>query len=330
MKLRGRETLSPALTYIDSPATDHCNCLPLSALHKSAWREQAHLDAESVGQLLQVIPATLEMNSYLRIILNEHFPRSTPLSIMLLHISQLEHIHIAPKSAILHKRNRYHAPANLLEQILVYVRRTIRSSDRILVHAGTGVAMILPDVDQEGAQNILERVYYSINLLQPETVIPPLKRETDIIIGIGSYPKPGITAEDLLYYTGFIAHRLTLRPAVTTQLRGARPAYLSEVILHYHDHDDENHHLVTARGRGIPFMQLPTRLPPRLKHLIPYNLALELRCAPVGRDHNRLTVAMAHPTDSHAIDRLREATCMSIFPVAYEVKALDALLIHGW
>src|SRR5437763_16002974 len=155
MKQQGRERLSPALTYIDSPATDHCNCPPLSALHKSAWREDAHLDAESVGQLLQVTPATLEMNSYLRTILNDYFPRSTPLSIMLLHISQLEHIHIAPKSAILQKRQRYHVPASLLEQILTCVRRTIRSCDHILVHTGASIAIILPDVDQEGSQALL-------------------------------------------------------------------------------------------------------------------------------------------------------------------------------
>src|SRR6266487_156674 len=326
MKYLERGMSISTVTYLDSPASERCTCLPLSRLHQGAWEDHA----ENPEQLTEVTPATLEMNSSLRTHLENYFPCSTPLSILLLHISQLEHIHIAPELAILHKRHRYHVPASLLEQILINVRRTIRSSDHILVHTGASIAIILPDVDQEGSQALLERVYYSINLLQPETVIPPLKRETDITLGIGSYPKPGASLEDLLYQTGFIAHRLTLRPAVTTQLRGARPAYLSEVILHYHDHDDENHHLVTARGRGIPFMQLPTRLPPRLKHLIPYNLALELRCAPVGRDHNRLTVAMAHPTDSQAIDRLREATCMSIFPVACEVKALDALLIHGW
>lgn len=326
MKYQGRGASIPAITYIDSPATDQCACPPLSSLHKAPWQE----NAGNSGQLTQVTPATLEMNSCLRAMLNEYFPRSTPLSVLLLHISQLDHIHIAPKSAILLKRHRYHAPANLLEQVLVKIRRTIRSSDRILVHAGAGVALILPDVDEERAYTILERVYYSINLLQPETVIPPLKRETDIILGIGSYPKPGTSLEDLLYHTGFIAHRLTLRPAVTTQLRGTRPINLSEIMLFNRYQDDEDDSLISARSDGIPFMQLPLGLPPRLKQLIPYDLALELRCAPVGRDHNRLTVAMAQPTDVYAIDCLRETTCMTIFPVACETKALDQLLAHGW
>jgi len=173
-------------------------------------------------------------------------------------------------------------------------------------------------------------VYHSINLLQPETVIPPLKRETDITLGIGSYPKPGASQENLLYQTGFIASRIILRPAVTTQLHGTRSIGLVEVNLYNRNQDEENDALVAARNRGIPFMQLPARLPLRLKHLISYTLACELRCAPVGRDHNRLSVAMAFPTDTQVIDRLRSTTGMTIFPVACEAKALDDLLEHSW
>ena len=329
MKHEARELLNPVLSYIDSTAADQCTCLPLSKLHKAPWNVQE--GGEDSGQITQLTPATQEMNRHLCAVLSGFFPRSTPLSLLLLHISQLEHIHIAPKTAILHKRHRYHAPSSFLEQVLVNVRRTIRADDRILVHAGTGVAIILPDVDHEGAHSILKRVYDSISLLQSETVIPPLKRETDILLGIGSYPKPGASLEDLLYHTGFIAHRLTLRPAVTTQLRGIGPASLPKAIdLHRFQDSDNDALLATARSSGIPFMQLPAQLPPRLKHLIPYQLALELRCAPVGRDHNRLTVAMAQPSDAQAIERLKEATCMSIYPVSCEVKVLEALLEKGW
>lgn len=326
MKHQGRGAPIPELTYLDSPAMDQCTCLPLSALHNVPGEEQA----EYCEQLIEVTPATTEMNSYLRTLLNSYFPRSTALSVLLLHISQLEHIHMAPKSAILHKRQRYHAPANLLEQVLINVRRTIRSSDHMLVHAGASVAMILPDVDQEGAQTLLERVYYSINLLQPETVVPPLKRETDILLGIGSYPKPGTSLEDMLYHTGFVASRIILRPAVTTQMHGTRSIGLSEGILFHRLQDEEDDSFIAARSNGIPYMQLPKRLSPRLKQLIPYDLAIELGCAPVGRDHNRLTVAMAHPTDIQAIHLLRDTTGMTIFPVACEAKALDELLAHGW
>ena len=326
MRYLERGMSTSTVTYLDSPASDLCNCLPLSRLHQGTWDDHA----ENPEQWTEVTPATLEMNSSLRTQLENYFPGSTSLSVLLLHISQLEHIHITPKSAILHKRHRYHVPVSLLEQILINVRRTIRSSDHILVHTGASIAIILPDVDQEGSQALLERVYHSINLLQPETVIPPLKRETDITLGIGSYPKPGASLEDLLYQTGFIASRIILRPAVTTQLHGTRSIGLVEVNLFDRNQGEEMDSMIAARNSGIPFMQLPARLPSRLKHLIPYALASEIRCAAVGRDHNRLTVAMAFPTDAQAIDRLCSTTGMTIFPVACEAKALDNLLEQSW
>jgi Type II secretion system (T2SS), protein E, N-terminal domain len=326
MKYVERGTLTPAVTYLDSPASDLCTCLPLSRLHQGPWEDHA----ENTEQLTEVTPATLEMNSSLRSQLENYIPRSSSLSVLLLHISQLEHIHITPKSAILQKRHRYHVSASLLEQILINVRRTIRSSDHMLVHLGASIAIILPDVDQEGSQALLQRVYHSINLLQPETVIPPLKRETDITLGIGSYPTPGASLEELLYQTGFIASRIILRPAVTTQLHGTRSIGVVGVNLLNRHQNEEDDSLVAARTSSIPFMLLPARLSSRLKHLIPYPLACELRCAPVGRDHNRLTVAMAFPTDTQAIDRLRSATGMTIFPVSCEAKALDSLLEQSW
>jgi Type II secretion system (T2SS), protein E, N-terminal domain len=324
MKHEGTANRAP--TYITTSASERCGCPPLSHLHQQLWHEQEA--AENSGQ---IVPVTQALNNHMRAALSTLFPRSTPISVLLFHISQREYIHIAPKSNILHKRQRYHAPASFLEQLLVNIKRTIRATDQVLIHEGTGAAIIFPDVDQEGAYNIVERVYHSINLLQAETVIPPLKRETDILLGMGSYPKPGSTFEDLLYHTGLTARHLTLRPAVTPQLRPVKSNNLAEEILLGHRQDNNDSTLLNqARTTGIPFMQLPRELPQRLKQLIPYNLALELRCAPVGRDHNRLTVAMADPTNAGTIKRLHTATGLSIFPVSCDVAALDMLLAKGW
>jgi Type II secretion system (T2SS), protein E, N-terminal domain len=327
MKREGRGTTIPALTYIDVPAAERCNCLPLSSLHTEGRDEQEEA-SEGAEQIISVTP---ELNSHLRPTLGKYFPRSTPLSVLLLHISQLEHVHIATKSTAVFKRPRYHAPASFLGQVLANVRRTIRTSDSILIHNGTGAAIIFPDVDREGGHNILERVYHSINLLQSETVIPPLKRETDILIGLGSYPKPGSSLESLLYHTGLVARRLRFRPAVTPIAWSIKSSGTAEEILHGRLSDDDEQALLNqARSSGIPFMQLPVELPARLKQLIPYSLALEIRCAPVGRDHNRLTVAMADPTNRNAVRHLKETTGMVIFPVSCELAALDALLVNGW
>jgi hypothetical protein len=327
MKREGRGVTIQALTYIDVPTTERCNCLPLSSLHREGKDEQEETPEDAV----QIIPVTPELNSHLRTTLSQYFPRSAPLSVLLLHISQLEHLHIAAKSALVFKRPRYHAPGSFLGQVLANVRRTIRISDQILIHNGTGAAIILPDVDQEGGDSILERVYHSINLLQSETVIPPLKRETDILIGLGSYPKTGFSLESLRYQTGLIARRLRFRPAVTPLAWSVKPSGTIETIMHGRVHEDDEQALLNqARSSGIPFMQLPVELSPRLKQLIPYHLALEFRCAPVGRDHNRLTVAMADPANRNAVRLLKETTGMVIFPVSCEMAALDALLAKGW
>lgn len=311
--------------YIDTSIAERCTCISLTS-----WHKEQDLTEEDVEQF---IPVPEELNSYLRTVLNSFFPRSTPLSILLLHISQLEHILISPKSAILHKRLRYHAPLDFLEQVLVNIRRTIRVSDQILISSGTAAAIIFPDVDQQGAFTIIERVYNSISLLQSETVIPPLKLETDILLGIGSYPNPGSSLEDMLYHTGLIAHSLTLRPAITTQSQYAKTTDALEESMPARRNDQgdrEQARGTTAVHSSVPFMHLPQSLPARLKSLIPYQLACKIRCAPVGRDHHRLTLAMADPLNASAIADLREITGMTIFPVACEVAELDALLQNAW
>ncbi len=329
MKREARGITLPTLTYIDVPTAERCTCLSLSSLH-TEYRDESDEVGEDAEQILPVTP---ELNSHLRTTLEKYFPRTTPLSVLLLHTSQLESIHIVTKSAAILKRPRYHAPTSFLGQVLANVRRTIRTSDSILIHNGTGAAIIFPEVDREGGHKIVERVYHSINLLQSETVIPPLKRETDVLIGLGSYPKPGSSLEALLYHTGLVARRLRFRPAVTPLAWSMKSSSTAEEMLYARRSDEDEREqaaLQQARTSGIPFMQLPAQLPPRLKQLIPYSLAVELHCAPVGRDHNRLTVAMADPTNSNAIQHLKETTGMIIFPVSCELTVLDALLTKGW
>ncbi len=288
-----------------------CACSPLFPAERSAAsaeESQSILVASALGKTLWAVLA-------------RHFPRSSPLSLLLLHITQFEHLSMPPTSSIVHKRLRYHAPASLLEQILQIVRRTLRADDLILAdEQGSGAALLFPEVDQEGIARIAARVSSSIQLLQAETVTPPLRYETEIVLGAGSYPRPAASPDALFACTGRVRERITFRPAVLSQNESPQltPAARARVA-------------PTAKTQtGVPFMQIPSRLPTRLKQLIPYSLALDLRCAPVGRDHNRLTVAMANPADTRAISHLRETTGLAIFPVACEISALETLLTSGW
>ncbi len=301
----------------ESHASKHepCSCPPLfpAGSDASAREDQSVPIAPSLGALL-------------RTALARHFPRSTPLSLLLLHITQFEHLPMPPTSPIVHKRLRYHAPMSLLEQIVQTVRRTLRADDLILTdEQGSGAALLFPEVDREGISRIAGRVSASIHLLQAETVTPPLRYETEIALGFGSYPQPAGSPDALLACAGRVREHIIFRPAILSQAEQPAPSERAARTEHPGTASPAN-----AQAGGIPFMQIPSRLPTRLKQLIPHSLALDLRCAPVGRDHNRLTVAMANPTDVRAISYLRETTGLTIFPVACEPSALETLLASGW
>jgi hypothetical protein len=261
--------------------------------------------------------------------LQEFLPRVEPLSLLVLHLSQLESTPLAPHSNILYKRRRYHAPSGLLEQVLANVKRVIRVEDKLLLCEDTGFALIFPGVDQQGAQIIVERIYSSICLLQAETLIPPLIRETTIALGMGTYPMPAASQDMLYQQAGCAAQSLILRPIITTQLRGVKPMLDPDNMLQFAQakREEVSTHLDLS---GIPFMDLPRTLPERLTQLVPFTIAVELQCAPVGRDHHHLTVAMRNPTDPVALRRLQHITGMTIFPVACDESALHSLLSDAW
>lgn len=300
-----------------------CSCVPAGSSALAAC------STGGVSETEMVLLAS-ELDQRLQQTLRDHFPRSTPFSLLLLHITQFEQVQMSSAALIVPQRVSCHAPASFLAQVLHPVRRTLRAHDRLLVdEGGSGMAFLFPQVDRVGIERILERVAHSISLLQAETVVPPLRQQTEIVLGAGSYPESATSLSDLLWQSGKVRQRIVFRPAVLPELTPVR-----EVSTRAHGssrrQQAQEDQAQGARLPGIPFMQIPSRLPTRLKQLVPHALALELRCAPVGRDHNRLTVAMANPTDARAIYHLREATGMAIFPVSCESSALETLLASNW
>lgn len=283
-----------------------CHCSPISSLHS--------LSQEDHGNL---VPTTTTLNHRLRTLLDELIPHTTPLSIFLFHVSQVEQAQMISKDMVVPPRSHYHVEQGLLEQVLASVRRAIRADDRMLLQDNSGGVLILPHVDSPAVCNILERISRSLALLQAETMIPPLSRETTILIGYGTYPEARISVEQPLYYASLVARRFTLRPAITTHLWDIVPTAGQESNL-------------PKELPGIPFLDLPEELSACLKRLIPYQLAEELRCVPVGHDQHYLTVAMADPGNAEDVRRLQEVTGMTVFPVSCKKENLDALLLDAW
>ena len=295
---------------ISAQELDCCRCEPCSSLHDDHGVEYE-----------QTVLLPVALKEQLHTVLGDLFPRSTPLSVLVLHLSQQEYAHSAAQP----ERRCYHAPSGLLQQVMTNVRRVIRVGDQQIVHENVGAAIIFPDVDQHGVQGILERVYRRIDLLQAETVVPPLTRETTIILGVGSYPAAGPSLDELLSQMGCVARRLILRPVIAS--------YVSQSPSTSQERLDSPVQQLDQSGEEqpvVPFMELPPRLPQRLKDLVPYHLAQELHCAPVGQEHHCLTVAMIDPGNRESIRRLQIETGMRIFPVSCIVEDLDALLAKRW
>ena len=331
----------------DIPELDICSCAPVSSLCLLSTQEQekethAWHDEEDD----QLLPIPLALNTLLRTHMQLLLPSCASLSVLLLHVSQLENIHMTPETEVVRERRRYHPSANVVEQIVMNVRRAVRTEDSMYLDTGKGAAILFPNVDQQGAFSIIERVHNNVNLLQAETIVPPLTHETDIVLGIGSYPEQGQSLEHVLASAGRVMYRLTLRPAITAHLWDTMP--LAEDILPFHDtfdaetQDDENTQLTSLalpahnvlppiqEASPVPFLRLPTTLSKRLKSLLSHSVATRFHCVPVGRDHNSLTLAMADPTDTSAISALHKSTGMSIFPVSCDTDALNALLAEPW
>ncbi len=297
--------------------TDPCHCTPLSSLHM-VQRGGSEQEKEEL-----LVLAAPELNSRLRAHLQDLLSHIDTLSIILLHVSQVEPPPIVPPSLLPPRRQHYHVADSFLDQMMMNVRRVIREDDTILLQPGSGAALVLPNVDAQGAYRMLERIHRSLDLLQGETVIPPLTRETTILLGSGSYPEQGKTAEQLLYATGAVLRHITLRPALAPQPKSVSSFTVREQKMSF---SSDALKLPARVNVAAPFMHLPAELPRRLKQLIPYHLAQKLNCAPVGRDHHCLTVAMANPGDKEAVHCLEECTGMTIFPVSCEEEELLALL----
>jgi hypothetical protein len=295
----------------------HCSPLSFSSCSEARGEQSAPVD------FALLVPAAASMKKRLLAALDTYCARTDTFSVLLLHVAQLEQSYMAEGEQHLTRRCYYHPDQELLDQILANVQRAVRHSDTLLVQRGVGAALLLANTDQWSASIVLERVYNSISLLQSETVIPPLAYETIISLGIGTYPDPGLSLEKLLEQAGIAARTLVLRPSITAQLQAIRATEALAMTT------NSQPGLQGACAR-VPFMKLPAALPKRLQQLVPYQIALQLRCVPVGREQRCITVAMAEPLDREKTRRLQEITGMNIFPVACHEEELAALLAAGW
>jgi hypothetical protein len=78
---------------------------------------------------------------------------------------------------------------------------------------------------------------------------------------------------------------------------------------------------------GIPMIDLASlHIPRDVIELVPFDLAHELRVVPVNRTARAMVVALADPTDTEAIARVREATGLDVLVAVATPGAVSAAL----
>lgn len=188
------------------------------------------------------------------------------------------------------------------------IRARVRRTDLVLLCRNT-YYFILPGANQQEGRIVLDRLWdallWRVHNATDAEVLRPARMST----GYSSYPDG---CDDL---TQCVA------------LAGEACLSFGEPVQQVEPRDEEGELPRLARKLGIPFLSsLPRRLPERVRHLINAHLAQELRCYPIGRDRDVLTVAMSDPQDSQALDRLHRETGLHIFPVLTPSQELETAL----
>lgn len=206
------------------------------------------------------------------------------------------------------------------QYLLNDLRTLVRKTDSVFL-MGHNIYFLLPGANKQGGQIVQNRLWEALlwrvhNLSERDNMRPQR-----IAIGYSSYPMQDKTIRDCITASDEATYSFDTQPEKATRNH-------SEVLHDQQAKDEEYQELpVLARKLGIPYLTLlPRKLPQSLQHLVNPKLAHELRCYPLGRERNMLTVAMLNPEDHSALDRLKQETGLHIFPVLTHPQALQVAL----
>jgi Type II secretion system (T2SS), protein E, N-terminal domain len=204
--------------------------------------------------------------------------------------------------------------------LLQDLRPLVRKTDQVL-RLGHTLSFLLPGATLQGGHIVQSRLWEALLWRVHHLSERALVRPQAMTIGHSSYPLPHTSLQELMAAADEAHCRFEAHPeqAPRKQATAAHDQQLQE------ERDQEL--LMLARKLGIPYLTLlPSTFPQRLQRLINPTLAQELQCFPLGRERNRLTVAMLHPDDHSALDRLKRETGLHIFPVLAPPHALQVAL----
>lgn len=210
--------------------------------------------------------------------------------------------------------------ARSTEHLLRNLRMLVRKTDYVYL-LGHTMYFVLRGSNQQGGAIVQSRLWEALLWRVHNMSDTDMVRPRSMTIGHSGLPETQGNMDACIDAAGIVALRFDWLPEksrrATKQALHEKP---SEGSL-----DEELQTL--ARKLGIPYLTLlPRRLPTHLQRLVHPQLAQELRCYPVGRERDTLTVAMLDPQDSGALSRLQEETGLHIFPVLANPQALEYAL----
>lgn len=206
------------------------------------------------------------------------------------------------------------------EHLLSSLRVLVRKTDHVFL-MGHIMYFVLRGSNRQGGAIVQSRLWEALLWRVHNMSDPEMPRPRSMAIGHSGLQETQGNVDACLDGAGIVALRFDWLPE--------KPRRATKQALHEKPPEGSlDEELQTlARKLGIPYLTLlPRRLPTHLQRLVHPQLAQELRCYPVGRERDTLTVAMLDPQDSGALSRLQEETGLRIFPVLANPQALEYAL----
>ncbi len=206
------------------------------------------------------------------------------------------------------------------QYLLSDLRTLVRKTDSVLL-LGHNLYFLLCGANKQGGQIVLDRLWEALLWQVHNLSERDIMRPQTMAIGHSTYPIQDKSICEFITASNEATFRFDTQPEKATRKH-------AEVPQDQPVRDEIDQELtILARKLGIPYLTLlPRKLPQSLQHLVNPKLAHELRCYPLGRERNMLTVAMLNPVDHTALDRLKQETGLHIFPVLTHPQALQIAL----
>jgi len=204
--------------------------------------------------------------------------------------------------------------------LLSILRPMVRNTDYVFLQENT-LYFVLRAANQQGGSIVETRLWEALLWRVHNMTEKEFLRPASMTIGHSGYQESNTSIEESIEAANVISLRYNWQGEKTSRKAPRHLPALPSTT------EDESELPELARKLGIPYLNLlPQKLPAGVQRLVNPSLAQELRCFPIGRERNTLTVAMQNPQDNEALNRLHEETGLLIFPVLAHPETLQHAL----